>query len=280
MIRAPSYTQVLNSLMQPAIKMALRIARQGSDYLKAHFDRQEPANKGEEKQWQQLDRAEQSIYENFAEQLQKAYRDHVVAPISEADAGTADKSWHIFPLLGRENFLHGIPDFAIALIQKRDNRTENLLLTNPITGEEYAASRGQGAILNSRRVRTSNVRQLEHAALVTNVLDQCRGSDDPLTWAEVAATLARQSESVRTSGCLSLDIARVACGYLDAAVVVRPEPADLAIALTIAQESGALTGDFSGNPSSSKARQLVVANPKLFKEILRELQPFRSRLPN
>ncbi|OEY67370.1 inositol monophosphatase family protein [Marinobacter sp. X15-166B] len=266
--------------MQPAIKMALRVARQGSDYLKAHFERQEPANKGSDEQRQQLDRAELSIYESFAEQLQKAYRDHVVAPMNEVDAGTAEKSWHIFPLLGRDNFVNGIPDFAVALIQKRDNRTENLLLTNPITGEEYAASRGQGAILNSRRGRTSNVRQLDQAAIVTNVLDQCKLADDPLTWAEVASTLARSSGSLRTSGCTALDIARVATGFLDAAVVVRPQAEDLTIALAIAQESGALTGDFVGNPSSLQSKQLVVANPRLFKEILRELQLFRGRLPN
>jgi myo-inositol-1(or 4)-monophosphatase len=44
-------------------------------------------------------------------------------------------------------------------------------------------------------------------------------------------------------------------------------------------ESGALTGDFSGNPAVGAARQLVVANPKLFRELLKTLHPFRGRLP-
>lgn len=40
------------------------------------------------------------------------------------------------------------------------------------------------------------------------------------------------------------------------------------LGVTLAMESGALTGDFSGNPSTENARQLVVANPKLFREII------------
>jgi myo-inositol-1(or 4)-monophosphatase len=78
---------------------------------------------------------------------------------------------------------------------------------------------------------------------------------------------------------VALDIARVASGHLDAAVIFRPEPADLAIGVTLALESGALTGDFSGNPSTEKAKQLIVANPKLFREVLKTLHPFRGRLP-
>ncbi|HBC36761.1 MAG TPA: inositol monophosphatase, partial [Marinobacter adhaerens] len=54
--------------MQPAIKMALRVARQGSDYLKAHFERQEPTGKDDSERRRQLERVEQSIYDNFAEQ--------------------------------------------------------------------------------------------------------------------------------------------------------------------------------------------------------------------
>lgn len=279
MIRDLPYTQVLYSLMQPAIKMALRVARQGSDYLKAHFERQDPAEKDLTELGRQLDRVAESIYENFSEQLQKAYKDHVIAPINEADAGDADYTWHIFPVLGRDNFLRNLPDFALALIQKKANRTENLLLVNPITGEEYTASRGQGAALNSRRVRTGAVRHLSEANVVTNLLDQCKGSDDPLLWGELTATLAQQSGKLHTTGCVSLDIARVAAGRLDAAAIFRPQPEDLAIGLTIALESGALAGDFSGNPSTSGTKQLVIANPKLFKDVLKTLHPFQARLP-
>lgn len=265
--------------MQPAIKMALRVARQGSDYLKAHFERQEPSTKDDGERERQLDRVEQAIYDSFVEQLEKAYKDHRIAPLNEADADSHDKSWHIFPVLGRENFLRGIPEFVLALAQKKNNRIENLLIVNPITGEEYSASRGHGAALNSRRVRVSEVRHLASSALATNVLDQARKGEDPQLWGEMATALAANSRIFRTSGCVVLDIARVCAGHLDAMIAFRPEVAELDLGVTLAMESGALTGDFSGNPSASNARQLIVANPKLFRELLKELHPFRARMP-
>lgn len=265
--------------MQPAIKMALRVARQGSDYLKAHFERQDIAVNEPGERRRQLERVTQNIHENFSDQLQKAYKDHYIAPEGEGDAAGHALSWHIYPALGAENLLRGIPEFAVALVQKKEGRTENLLLVNPVSGEEYSSSRGRGAALNSRRVRISDIRQLADAELISNLLSHARGSDDPLLWGEISAALASQSGGVRTSGCTVLDIARVAAGHLDAAIIFRPQPEDLDIGLAIANESGALSGDFSGNPSSLESRQLVIANPKLFKEVLRTLHPFRGRLP-
>ena len=46
--------------------MALRVVRQGSDYLKAHFERQSTYGKDEGERRRQLERMEQSIYDNFS----------------------------------------------------------------------------------------------------------------------------------------------------------------------------------------------------------------------
>lgn len=264
--------------MQPAIKMALRVARQGADYLKAHYERQDIAGNEPGERERQLERVAQKVFESFSEQLQKAYKDHYIAPAGDGDPAGHALSWHIYPVLGSDNLLRGIPDFAVALVQKKDGRTENLLLTNPVSGEEYSASRGRGAALNSRRIRISTVRQMDEAQIVSNLLNNARGSEDPLLWGEISAALASQS-NFRSTGCSVLDIARVAAGHLDAAVLFRPSREDLDIGLAIAAETGALTGDFSGNPSYAEGRQLVVANPKLFREVLRTLHPFRGRLP-
>ena len=70
--------------MQPAIKMALRVARQGADYLKAHFERQDANTRDDAERHQQLERVEKSIYDNFTEQLEKAYKDHTIVPMGHA----------------------------------------------------------------------------------------------------------------------------------------------------------------------------------------------------
>jgi myo-inositol-1(or 4)-monophosphatase len=266
--------------MQPAIKMALRIARQGSEFLKAHFERQDPTSQGSDTHRDQLAQVESSIYASFFDQLQKAYKDHYIAPAGDVDANGAEKSWHIFPLLGDDNFLRGIPEFAMAMVQKKQGRAEHMLLINPVTGEEYAASRGQGAALNSRRIRMNGVHQLGKAALVTNLLDHAREhQDDPQLWGEMTSTLANHAAQLRTSGCAILDIARVSAGHLDGLVLFRPDSLTQSLGMLMIQETGGLSGDFSGNPFKENSRQLAVANPKLFKELLRTLHPFRERLP-
>ncbi|ROU01551.1 inositol monophosphatase [Marinobacter sp. R17] len=265
--------------MQPAIKMALRIARQGSEYLNAHFERQDPATVDDAARTQ-LDRAEASIYANFSEQLQKAYKDHYIAPAGDIDAAGHDLSWHVFPLIGSDNFLRGIPEFVLALVQKKGNRAEHMLVVNPITGEEYSASRGHGAALNSRRIRMNGAQQIGRATLSTNVLEFTRETEDPLVWGELISTLARESGRVRTCGCTLLDMARASAGHLDGIVVFRPTAVEQALGLLLTHESGGLSGDFSGNPSSQESsRQLAIANPKLFKDLLKTLHPFRGRLP-
>jgi len=264
--------------MQPAIKMALRVARQGSDYLKAHFERHEFLGREADDQTQQLDRIEQSIYTNFSEQLEKTYKDHSIAPLNEVDAAGAEKSWHIFPLIGREAFQRGIPECALVLIQKKDNRTENVLLVNPITGEEYAASRGHGASLNSRRIRVNPTAQLAGSAVAANTLTRGLRSSDPQALSDMTLALAQSGSYMRISECPLLDLARVAAGRLDLALIWKPEPVELAVGQLLAQEAGALSADFAGNPTQRGAKQLVVASPKLFKETLRLIHPYQSRL--
>lgn len=276
----PLNSHVTESSMQPAIKMALRVARQGSEYLKAHFERQDPAAANDDSARQQLARAEESLYANFSEQLQKAYKDHYIAPAGDVDAAGHELSWHIFPLIGSENFLRGIPDFVMALVQKKANRAEHLLMVNPITGEEYSASRGHGAALNSRRIRMNGAQQIGKATLSTNVLNFTRETDDALIWGELLSTMARESFQVRTCGCALLDIARASAGHLDAVVLFRPTAIEQSLGLLLTHETGGLSADFSGNPSGQDAnRQLVIANPKLFKDVLKTLHPFRGRLP-
>jgi len=264
--------------MQPAIKMALRIARQSSDYLKHQFQRRESAAGNVAASLKALQQVEQNIYENCSEQLRRAYRDHFIAPSGSASAAGNAKSWHIFPVLGEENFVRGLPEFALALMQKSGDRPENLLIINPIQEEEFAFSKGYGAVINSKRIRSSSLRDLNKSLCATNVAELAREAEEDLTYGEMMTTLARHCGGLRWSGCAALELARVAAGQLDLAVLGNLEPEVATMATLIANETGSLCGDFRGNPVTDNTDQVVLANPKLFKEATRLLHPFRTRL--
>lgn len=278
-IARPSVTNRMATPMQPAIKMALRIARHSSDFLKNQFERHELLAPMSEAATKQLASLEKSIYANCAEQLQRAYKDHYLAPAGDADALDHAQSWHIFPLLGADNFIRSLPDFALALMQKQRNRVEHVVLINPITQEEFTASRGYGAAVNSRRMRVSAARSLEEAFCALDIsTGMLKRLKDPTAWGELNIDLRQQCLATRQSGCPSLDIARVASGQLDVLVHAGLTPFEMALGNLLANESGALSGDFVGGPASENGNQLIIANSKLFKDASRLLHRFRGRL--
>lgn len=264
--------------MQPATKMALRIARQSSDFLKSQFGRRESGGADAESVLQQTEQVKQAVYDNCLEQLQKSYREHYFAPMGDSDARDHAKSWHVFPLLGESNYLRGIPDFGIALLEKQRNRGENLALIFPILDEEFTASKGYGAAVNGRRMRVAEQRQLSKSIISSNILEMARKDRHNPVYGEISTTLAEASLGLRWSGCPTLEMARVAAGQVDAAAIAPEGAACMAIGLMLLNEAGALSSDFSGNPSTEQSRQLITANNRLFKEALKALHPYRERI--
>lgn len=263
--------------MQPAIKMALRAARQSSDFLKDQYARLEPASQKADALVRSLRAIENTVYERSVESLQRAYRDHWIAPAGSIESGDYVQTWHIFPILGEQNFARGLPDFATAILQKINDRPENLVVLCPLTGEEYAFSRGYGAVLNSRRIRVRNSDHLNQTLLSCNLFSRSHGADSNL-WLDLTGTLVREGAGLRHTGCAVLDMARVAGGFLDGIAMVSDERHEQVMATLISQESGALSGDLRGNPLSRKSRELLIANSPIFREILKQLQPYRQRL--
>lgn len=264
--------------MQPATKMALRIARQSSDFLKSQFERRETSGNDREALLQQAEQVKQAVYDSCLEQLQKSYREHYFAPAGDADGRDHAKSWHIFPLLGESNYLRGIPDFGIALLEKQRNRGENLALIFPVLDEEFTASKGYGASVNGRRMRVAEQRQLSQCIISTNIVEMARKDRHNPVYGEIATVLAESSLGLRWSGCPTLEMARVAAGQIDAAAITPEGTACMAIGLVLLNEAGALSSDFTGNPSTEQSRQLITANNRLFKEALKALHPYRDRL--
>ena len=264
--------------MQPAIKMALRAARQNSDFLKDQQARLDADSKAPEAVVRTVHAIEHRVHERTEELLRRSYKDHWIAPAGDVEAGDWAQSWHVFPILGERNFARGLPEFATALLQKINDRPENLVVLCPLTGEEYAFSRGYGAVLNSQRIRARSTQQLPQTLISCNLFNRRIGGEDSGLWLDVAGSLVREGADLHYNGCSVLDMARVAGGYLDAAVLATDLRHEQVMASLISQEAGAVGGDLRGNPLGRKASELVIANNLLFREILQQAQPYRQRM--
>ncbi len=67
----------------------------------------------------------------------------------------ASHRWHIDPLDGTTNFLHGLPHFAISLGLERDGVIVAGVIYDPAKDELFIAERGKGAFINNKRMRVA-----------------------------------------------------------------------------------------------------------------------------
>ena len=116
-------------------------------------------------------------------------------------AGASDWKWIVDPLDGTTNYAHGYPCFCVSIALERAGAIEIAVIYDPTRDELFAAERGQGATLNDRRIRVSDVEELNSAMLCTgfpyNVRDvlTLRATSQISPWSRKRsdATVPRQS---------------------------------------------------------------------------------------
>ena len=81
----------------------------------------------------------------------------------------------------------------------------------------------------------------------------------------------QNSHALRNSGSFALDLAYVAAGRYDAAILEDFDFKKVAAGIVISQESGALIGDLKGNPNVFDASSIVSATAKCFKPLIKTL---------
>ena len=103
-------------------------------------------------------RAEKTLFE----ELSRARPGYCFLMEESGAVEGADKShvWHIDPLDGTSNFLHGIPIFAVSVALEREGQIVAGLVYNPASDDLYVAEKGQGAFHNNRRMRVAARRTL------------------------------------------------------------------------------------------------------------------------
>ena len=260
--------------MQPAVTIALRAARRAGTIIMRHFDRLDRVvveQKGEHDLVSAVDREAESAIIDI---LRNAYPQHgVLAEESgESIESRSGLTWIIDPLDGTTNFLHGIPHFAVSIALAKGNRIEHGVVFDPVRTEAFTASRGYGAQLNERRIRVSTRGDLDSAVLGTGI--PFRNVDKVLPmYMPMFDAMVRRCRGIRRAGSAALDLAYVAAGRFDGFWEIGLKPWDMAAGAVLVEEAGGLVSDFSGNPLFMESGNLLCANVKIYKEMLKALHP-------
>ena len=256
--------------MHPMLNTAIKAARRAGNTIMRHLDRVDRLTiepKGHSDFVTEVDRLAES---EIIQVLRHAYPDHAILAEESGHHAGNEYEWVIDPLDGTTNFLHGFPHFAVSIALRHKGRLDQAVVFDPHKNDLFTATRGQGAHLNDRRIRVSQIHKLEHALLGTGF--PFRSHEHLEYWINTLRVLLVRSSGIRRPGSAALDLAYVACGRYEGFWEFGLSRWDMAAGALLIQEAGGIVSDISGGQSFLETGNIVAANAKLHAEILQHIK--------
>ncbi|MBY0612670.1 MAG: inositol monophosphatase [Beijerinckiaceae bacterium] len=210
-------------------------------------------------------RAEQVLYDELS-RVRPGYG--FVMEESGVIAGAdSTHTWHVDPLDGTTNFLHGIPQFAVSVGLERNGEMVAGVIYNPANDELYMAEKGQGAYLNNQRLRVSGRVDLHDAVIGCGIPTLSKGGHQRFM-AELGALMPKCS-GIRRAGAAALDLAFVAAGRLDAYWERGIHSWDMAAGIVLVREAGGFVTDAKGGEEFIASGEIVAGNEAIQADVLK-----------
>lgn len=255
--------------MQPMLNIALRAARTAGEKIVRAGDRLDLVKVDEKGTNDFVTDIDRQSEQDIIAIIKRAYPEHgFLGEESGSSNSGSDYIWVIDPLDGTTNFIRGIPHYAVSIGCLFKGKLEHAVVYNPVTREEFTASRGYGAQLNGRRLRVTARTTLDGALIGTGIPFRHHKEELLPAYLKTLGELASKTAGIRRPGSAALDLAYVAAGRYDAFWEMGLKPWDMAAGALLVQESGGLVGDFNGGNDYLESGNIVCGNPKCFKQVL------------
>ncbi|MBS0504958.1 MAG: 3'(2'),5'-bisphosphate nucleotidase CysQ [Proteobacteria bacterium] len=188
--------------------------------------------------------------------------------LSEETADSAErllqsKAWVVDPIDGTRDYLRGRTGWAVSVALVEGGKVQLAVLDAPARDQHWRAVAGEGAWLNGKRLRIADRHDLPGARVPADTL--------PKTDADLVG--------VPRPNSIALRIAMLAAGEVDLVATLRwGREWDIAAAVLIAQEAGAIVTDALGRPlrfnsTSGEAFGLLASVPGIQQAALQRLLP-------
>ena len=255
--------------MKPALNIAISAARAAGQILLrniAHRSELKIQSKGVNDFVSEVDHiAEHEIISV----IKKAYPTHAIVAEESGIQEGQDCEWIIDPLDGTTNYLHGIPQYAVSIAMRENNKLQIGVVYDPFKEELFCASRGEGATLNNRRIRVSAQRELQGSLIGTGL--PYRVDQELDSYLATLRSILEHTSGIRRAGSAALDLAYVAAGRFDGFWEFGLNIWDIAAGVLLIQEAGGLVSDLDGGHDYLETGNIVAGNGKLFKPLVTTL---------
>jgi myo-inositol-1(or 4)-monophosphatase len=257
--------------LKGALSVAVDAALEAGELLKRKFGKlRYVSEKADASLVTEADRASEKL---ILQRLRKRFpNDQIVAEETGLSEGqkVGPFRWHVDPLDGTTNFVHGFPFFCVSIgLEFEASEFVLGVIYAPATGDLYRAYRGGGAFRGSKRLRVSSTPDLTHALLCTGFsMKRDRFLDSELA---AFTRLARMSNAIRRTGSAALDLAHVATGQFDGFWERGLSTWDITAGLSLVAEAGGTFSRLDGKTFRLGDEEIIASNGVLHRALLKAL---------
>ena len=263
------------------VNIALRAARRAGRIILRSMDRIDTLTVREKARNDLVSEIDLEVEDAIVDTIRRFHPDHAVlgeergasppAPSAAEDGDEVPITWIVDPLDGTTNFLQGIPHFCTSIAVTKGPALLHGVVVDHVRNEEFTASRGSGARLNGNRIRVAQRDRIDDSiiagglpfAAIANHLD---------AYSDILKEFMGRCRALRRQGAAALDLAYLAAGRFDGFFELGLKPWDIAAAAVIIREAGGFIGDAAGGERFLESGNVVAANPKVFRAMLRVIR--------
>ena len=258
-------------MQKPAVTVMVKAARAAGNVLLRHMNRLDVLNIVEKERMDYASEVDGLAEAEIVKELKRAMPDCAILGEETGASGRGRSTFVIDPLDGTSNYLHGIPHWCVSIALVEGGEPQHAVIFDPLRNELFTASKGSGSVLNDRKLRVTERKDLTGAMLITGFPPRERERLAPHL--ACVGELLREAEDIRRTGSAALDLAYVACGRVDGYFEAGVKPWDIAAGVLLVREAGGRVTDFRGastGPMDQRGilgRQLVAGNLKLSEQL-------------
>ncbi|MCH9643917.1 MAG: inositol monophosphatase [Gammaproteobacteria bacterium] len=250
--------------MHPMLNIAIQAARNASKVILQYVDRMDMVEVQDKNTNDLVTQVDRQSEECIIEHIRKSYPDHaILAEESGQSDGKDDYCWIIDPIDGTRNFAHGVPHYAISIALKYKDRLEIGVVYDPIKQELFAASRGEGATLNDRKIRVRQNKKLENSLIATGF--PFKNPEQIKSYLNIFEKVFSHCGGMRRAGSAALDMAYVAAGRFDGYWEANVSPWDIAAGALLVTEAGGAVSDYHDRKAYLDNGTVICGNTRIQK---------------
>ena len=249
-------------MQKPVVNVMVKAARSAGNLILRHMGKLDALNVFEKSRQDYASEVDSEAETLIIRELRRAFPDVAILGEESGAMGKGRSTFVIDPLDGTSNYLRGWPHFCVSIAQVENGEPVHGVIFDPLRNELFTASKGAGALLNDKKIRIGERKDLKGAMLITGFPPRERARLAPQL--DAIRSMLSEAEDIRRTGSAALDLAYVACGRADAYFEAGVKPWDIAAGLLLVREAGGRCCDFFGRGDKLlDSGQIIAGNLKI-----------------